>query len=89
MSQEFQYYNRVEPMFELTSNLEILVNEEVIWFSPIVNLVEKALLQKVLNINYSFRDTFTPWAILLWELYKTIKYGYTYDEDTSYNHLLT
>ena len=88
-NQEFQYYVRAEPMFELTSNLEILVNEEVILSSPIVNLVEKELLQKVLKINYSFKDTFTPWAMQLWELYQTIKHGYTYDEDTSYNHILT
>jgi hypothetical protein len=45
-NQKFQYYVRAEPMFELTSNLEILINNEVILSSPIVNFVEKELLHK-------------------------------------------
>jgi hypothetical protein len=69
--------------------LEILVNTEAILSSPISYHVNKELLQKVLKINYSYRDTFTPWTMQLWELYQTIKHGYTYDEDTSYNHILT
>jgi hypothetical protein len=49
--QENLYYNRAEPLFELTSNWEILVNEEGILSSPIVNHIDKELLQKVLKIK--------------------------------------
>jgi hypothetical protein len=75
--QENLYYNRAEPMFELISNLEILVDTEAILSSPIICHVDKELLQKVLKINFTFKDTFTPWAMQLWELYQTIKHGYT------------
>jgi hypothetical protein len=77
--QEFQYRS---PLFLLTRDCEILVDIEAILFSPVIYHVDKELLQKVLQIKITFKDTFTPWAMQLWELYQTIKNGYTYDEDT-------
>jgi hypothetical protein len=69
--------------------LEIVVDTEAILSSPVIYHVDKELFQKVLKIKFTFKDTFTPWAMQLWDLYQTINNGYTYDEDTSYNHILT
>jgi hypothetical protein len=73
----------------VTSNWEILVNTEAIIPSPIIYHVDKELLQMIVNINYSYKYRYTPWMLKLWELYQIIKNGYIYDEDTSYNHILT
>jgi hypothetical protein len=62
---QFQYYNRTEPLFELTSDWEIFVDTEAILSSPFIYLVNKELLQKILQIKFTFKDTFTPWAMQL------------------------
>jgi hypothetical protein len=51
-----QYLNVIflfVPLFEVTSNWEILVDTEAILSSPIIYHVDNELLQKVLNIKYS------------------------------------
>jgi hypothetical protein len=77
MSQnQFRYYNRSEPLFEVTFVWEILVDSEAILSSPVIYYVDKELLQKLLNLNYSDKDKFTKWGIQLWELYQPIKNNY-------------
>jgi hypothetical protein len=58
--QENIYYTRAESMFELTSNLEILVETEAILSSTVIYHIDKESLQKVLQIKFTFKDTITP-----------------------------
>jgi hypothetical protein len=87
--QENLYYNRAEPLVEVSSNWEVSVNKKAILSSPIVNLIEKQLLQTILKIKDYDGYEISLRLMKLWELYQTIKHGYTYDEDTSYNYVLT
>jgi hypothetical protein len=62
---QFQYYNRSEPLFEVTTDWERLVNTKAILSSPVIYHINKELLQKLLKINYSFKNKFTKWPMQL------------------------
>jgi hypothetical protein len=90
-NQDFQYYDHAKPLFELTSVCQVIVHTKRLLYSPVINHIDEETLQKVLKIKYTYKnkDKYAPFTMKLWNLYQTIKNGYTFDEDTSYNHILT
>jgi hypothetical protein len=73
----------------LSSDWYILVNTEAILFSLVIDHFDKKLLQKGLKIKYSHKDKYIKCSMQLLELYQTINNVNIYDDDTSYNHILT
>jgi hypothetical protein len=91
-NQEFQYYERIKLLFKVEPDCQVTVNKTRVLSSLVINHIDEETLQKILKIkSYHNRSgkKYIKYAIKLWNLYQTIKNGYTFDEDTSYNHILT
>jgi hypothetical protein len=92
-NQEFQYYQRIKPLFEVASDCQVIVHKTKKLSSLVINHIDEETLQKILKIksysNKSKGKNYIKYTIQLWNLYQTIKNGYTFDEDTSYNNILT
>ena len=92
-NQEFQYYQRSKLFNIETSYYQVILHKTRILSSLVINHIDEETLQKILKIkaynNKSKGKNYITYSIQLWNLYQTIKNGYTFDEDTSYNNILT
>jgi hypothetical protein len=77
-NQEFQYYQRIQPLFSVELDCQVTVYKARILSSLVINHIDEETLQKILKIkSYHNRSgkKYIKYTIQLWNLYQTIKNG--------------